>query len=98
MTSASARLIVFTGVAIGAVVWLLVLSRWRALRSLDAPAPTTVTARDVSLEEAERGVLELALARQWQCVAREGGTIVFRLPPGAGVTVRLHRPLSRNEA
>jgi hypothetical protein len=98
MNEPIARSIVYAGVAAGGAVWLLVLARWRALRFLSAPMPVHVTARNASLEDVERGVLELALARQWQCVSHEGGTIVLRLPLGAGLRVKLQRAFSRTEA
>jgi hypothetical protein len=98
MNEATARFVVFAGVAAGASVWLLVLARWRALRSLAGPLSVRVTARNASLEDVERGVLELALARQWRCVSHEAGAIVLRLPLGADLRVQLRRALSRTEA
>jgi hypothetical protein len=98
MTESAARLVVLAGAAAGVFVWLLVLARWRALRFLASPAPVSATARGASLEDVERGLLELALARQWQCVSRQRGTLVFRLPLGAALTVRLRRSLSSTEA
>jgi hypothetical protein len=95
----TARLIVLAGAAIGAVVWLLVLARWRALRATQAPPSATVTAaRGASLDEVKRGLMELALARQWQCTSREGDALVFALPLGAKLVVLLRRSMSRVEA
>ena len=93
-----ARLVVLSGAAVGGVVWLVVVSLWLRMRALPAPAPLTAVARGVAVDEAERSLLELALTRQWQRVARDGDALVLALPLGAQLTVKLQRKMAGAEA
>lgn len=93
-----ARLVVLSGAAVGGAVWLVVVALWLRMRALPAPPPLTAVARGVALDEAERSLLELALARQWQCVSRASGEILLALPLGAKLTARLRRGMNGTEA
>jgi hypothetical protein len=98
MAEPVARLVVLTGAAVGAGVWLIVVALWLRMRALPAPGPLAVTARGVTVEDAERSLLELALARQWQRLARDAGSLALALPLGAQLAVKLRRGMAGAEA